>query len=328
MFNAAGFVQTLENTSVPAQVFFHESYSRPAPLPSGVGTSRTSQTLKGYGAGIVTTKVSGTISIYVATTYNDTLENFAITTNPANNRATAVFKTQDALGSQSAMLVYFGNPSGNSRARQAFIDDNIFGIRESTSLTDTIGGAASNGRIALVTSAFTSLSGALTSGVSFCTCTHTKWGFISGEVRKDDLTERQRLHLMPCVAGRLSGSSVTSPLTGTATFSGHVAANILNASGQQYVAFGNYAQSWSFGDRTGTATISNLDGATYSGSIHGVSNSGGAEFHGSISGAGRSGSLQGTFMRGASNNAGEVGAQFHVTGGGYKAAGVALGRTP
>jgi len=205
------------------------------------------------------------------------------------------------------MLVYFGNPSGNSRARQAFIDDNIFGIGESTSLTDTIGGAASNGRIALVTSAFTSLSGALTSGVSFCTCTHTKWGFISGEVRKDDLTERQRLHLMPWVAGRLSGSSVTSPLTGTATFSGHVAANILNASGQQYVAFGNYAQSWSFGDRTDTATISNLDGATYSGSIHGVSNSGGAEFHGSISCAGHSGSLQGAFMRGASNNAREVG---------------------
>jgi len=176
LFNAAGFVQTLENTSVPAQVFFHESYSRPAPLPSGVGTSRTSQTLKGYGAGIVTTKVSGTISTYVATTYNDTPENFAITTNPANKQATAVFKTQDALGSQSAMLVYFGNPSGNSRARQAFIDDNIFGIRESTSLTDTIGGAASNGRIALVTSAFTSLSGALTSGVSFCTCRRSAQG--------------------------------------------------------------------------------------------------------------------------------------------------------
>jgi hypothetical protein len=93
------------------------------------------------------------------------------------------------------------------------------------------------------------------------------------------------------------------------------------------VAFSNYAQSWSFGDRTGTATILNLDGATYSSSIQGVSNSDGAEFHGSISGAGRSGSLQGAFMRGASNNAGEVGAKFHVTGGGYKAAGVALSRT-
>jgi len=192
LFNAAGFVQTLENTSVPAQAFFHKSCSRPATLPSGVGTSRTSQTLKGYGAGIVTTKVSGTISIYVATTYNDTPKNLAFTTNPANYRATAVFKTQDALGSQSAMLVYFGNPSGNSRARQAFIDDKFFGIRESTSLTDTIGGVASNGRIALVTFAYTGLSGALTSGVSFCTCTHTKWGVISGDVRKDDLTERQR----------------------------------------------------------------------------------------------------------------------------------------
>ncbi|MFP6773657.1 MAG: hypothetical protein VCE74_15185 [Alphaproteobacteria bacterium] len=308
-----------------ALVLFHESYSRPAPLPSGVGTSRTSQTLKGYGAGIVTTRVSGTISTYIATTKNDTPENFSITTNPANNRATAVFRTQDAVGSQSAMLVNFGNPSGNSSARQAFIDDNIFGIRASTSLASTINGAASIARIALVTSAFTSLSSALTSGVSFCACAYTKWGFISGEVRTDDFSERQRLHLMPWVAGRLSGSSVTSPLTGSATYSGHVAANISNASGQQYVAFGNYAQSWNFSSRTGTATISNLDGATYSGSISNVSGSGGAEFQGPISGAGRSGSLQGAFMRGASSNVGEVGAQFHVTGGSYSAAGVALG---
>jgi hypothetical protein len=182
--------------------------------------------------------------------------------------------------------------------------------------------------MAMVTSAFAKLSSGLTSGVSFCTCKHTKWGFISGEVRKDNFTERQRFHLVPWVAGRLSGSAVTSAMTGSATYSGHVAANVVNVS-SAYVAFGNYGQTWDFSSRTGTATISGLDGNTYSGSMSQVMSSGGAEFTGPISsGNARSGSIQGAFMRGATNNAGEIGMQFHVVGSGYSAVGIGLAKQP
>ncbi len=328
LYNAAAFAQTLENTATPALTFFHETYSRPAPVPSGVGNSRTAQTLNGYAAGIVTAKVSSTISTYVARTLNSSPSNFQIVTAPSTNRATATLRTEDAIGSSSATILHFGNPSGASAARQAFINDSIFAIRDSTSNTPTVGGiTASNSRLALVTSAFTNLSGSLTSGVSFCACAYTKWGFISGEVRKDDYSERQRFHLMPWVAGRLSGASVTSSITGSATYSGHVAANIKNG-GNQYVAFGNYSQTWSFSSRSGTSTISNLDGASYSGSISGVDGTSGARFAGLISGSGRSGNLQGAFMRGAGNSAEEVGAQFKVNGGGYQAAGIAIGKAP
>lgn len=327
VLDAAGFAQTLENTSTPVLTFFQENYTRPTSLPSGVGVSRTSHTLNGYSAGLVSTKISGSISAYIMKTYNDTPSSFQITTNASTNRVHATLKTQDAISSNSALVIHFGNATGNSRARQAFIDDDIFGIRDSTSNSPTIGGGTSSARIALVTSKFVKPSSGLTSGVSFCTCKQTQWGFISGEVRRDDFSERQRLHLVPWVAGRLSGSSVTSAMTGTATYSGHVAANITN--GGTYIAFGNYTQNWDFSSRTGTATISNLDGGTYTGSMAAVTNSGGAEYHGSISGTNsRNGTLQGSFMKGASNDAGDVAMQFHVVGSGYAAVGVGLAKKP
>jgi hypothetical protein len=328
LVDAAGFVQTLENTGTPAATFFQETYTRPAPLPSGVGTNRTAQTLNGFVSGLVTVKLSASsFPVYIAKTLSDTPTNFQIVTNPSTNRLYANLSTEDELDTQSALIIPFGNPSGSSRSRQAFIDDDIFGVRESTSSTPTIGGDAATGKIVLLTSAFASLSGGLTNGVSFCTCTHTKWGFISGEVREDDFSQRHRFHLVPWVAGRLSGSSVTSGLTGSASYSGHVAANIKNGS-NQFVAFGNYNQSWNFSSRSGTATISNLDGASYTGGISGVSGTGGSRFDGSISGSGRSGSLQGAFMRGAGNSAEEVGVQFRVIGGSYSAAGIGLGKAP
>ncbi len=328
LLDAAGFVQTLEDTSTPALTFFQETYSHPATLPSGVGSKRTSQTLKGYVSGLVTAK-TGTTSfpVYIAQNQGATPDSFTIVTNADTNRLHATVKTDDVADVQAPLVIPLGNVSGQGRSRQAFIDDSIFGVRDSTSLFPDYDGSPGTSRIALVTSAFTDLSSSLTVGVGFCTCEHTKWGFISGEVRKDASLERQRFHLVPWVAGQLSGATVTAGLTGTASYAGHVAANISNA-GNQYVAFGNYGQTWNFATRSGTASITNLDGASYSGTIGGVSGSQGSEFFGSISGSGRNGNLQGAFMQGANSNVGEVGAQFHVTGTNYSAAGVAVAKQP
>ena len=130
---------------------------------------------------------------------------------------------------------------------------------------------------------------------------------------------------MPRVAGRLSGAAVTASLTSTATHTGHVVANVVNGS-NTYVALGNYSQSFDFSSRTGTTTISNLDGASYTGSISGTTGTSGSQFNGTISGASRSGDIHGAFMRGPGNSAEEVGVQFHVTGSGYAAVGIGLGR--
>lgn len=328
LVNAAGFVQTLEDTATPAMTFFQENYTRPGQVPKGVGSSRTSQTLNGYVSGIVTAKTGvSTFPVYIVRNLNSSPNNFKIVTNAATNRLYATLSTEDSFASQSSLVIPLGNPSGASRSRQAFIDDNIFGVRDSTSSSPTVGGSTGTSRIALVTSAFTNLSGGLMNGISLCGCSYTKWGFISGEVRSDASVDRHRFHLVPWVAGRLSGTSVTASLTGTANYTGHVAANIKNGS-DQYVALGNYAQSWNFSSRTGSASISNLDGASYTGSVSGVAGFSGALFSGVISGSGRTGSLQGAFMHGAKSNVGELGLQFQVSGGSYYAAGIGLARVP
>ncbi len=329
LLDGAGFVEALDNNSAtPDLTFFTETYTRPTGLPAGVGVSRTSQTLKGYVSGLVTAKTSTTtFPVYIAQNLSSDPSNFEIVTNASTNRLYSTVRTEDSVGTQASLVVRLGNPTGAGRSRQAFIDDDIFGVRDSTSLLPTFGGSAGTSRIVLVTSAFTELSTSLTNGVSFCTCKHTKWGFISGEVRKDASVERHRFHLMPWVAGRLSGPTVTAARTGTASYTGHVAANIKNGA-NQYVAFGNYSQGWNFGTRSGNVTISNLDGASYSGTLTGKSGTQGSQFSGSISGAGRSGNLTGAFMQGATSNVGEVGGQFHVVGGSYTAAGVAVAKQP
>jgi trimeric autotransporter adhesin len=326
--SAAGFVQTLETISTPATTFFQETYTRPVALSSGIGDSRTSQTLNGFMSGVGSDRNNaGSVASYLVRTLSEDPSNFEIVTNASTNRLYATVKTEDATGAREALVIPLGNPSGVGRSRQAFIDDSIFGVRESSSSSPTFSATAATGRMAMITSAFTSLSSSLTSGVSFCTCTHTKWGFISGEVRKDGTGDRHRFHLVPWVAGRFSGSAVTSVLTGSATHTGHVVANVQNGS-QTYIAFGNYSQTWSFSSRSGTATISDLDGTTYTGTITGVSTTGGSRFDGTISGTGRAGNIAGAFMKGSGNSAEEVGVQFHVTGTSYDAAGVGLGKAP
>ncbi len=340
LVDTAGFVVELENTSTPTTTFFHETYTQPKPLPSGVGTTRTTQSLNGYISGIAVQKTgSSTFTNYIVKTLDDKPDNFQINTNASTNRLDASISTADVFATQPALVIPLGNPTGSSLSRQAFIDDNLFGVRDSTSSTPTIGGNEGTSRIVLITSAFTNLSGSLVSGVTFCDCKFTKWGFISGEVRQADFSQRQRLHLVPWVAGvRSTAADITTAATvrtGITTYTGHVVANIKDGS-NQFVAFGNYSQTWNFTENTvsgvasrqGSVTISDLDGATYTGSVSAVTSpdTQGREFVGSISGAGRSGTIEGTFMRGASDNVGEVGSQFHVVTTGYDAAGVALGK--
>ncbi len=326
--DAAGFAQTLSNTATPAATFFLETYARPGNKPSGLGDSRTSQTLNGFISGMATDKnADGTIETYVIETLSEDPANFQLVTNATTNRLSGLIKTEDDDESHESLVIPLGNPSGNGRSRQAFIDDGVFGVRESTTSSPTIGGLTGTSRIALITSAFTNLSSDLTSGVTFCSCTHTKWGFVSGEVRSNSTADRHRLHLVPWVAGRLSGAAITSGLTGSATYSGHVVANI-EAGSKNYVAVGNYSQSWNFSSRSGTATISDLDSATYTGSISGVTGTSGARFSGSISGASRTGNVLGAFMRGPGNSAEEVAIEFHVDGTNYNAVGIGLGKAP
>ena len=310
--NGAGFAQTLENTSVAASSFFTESYA--AKTATGtVGSNRTTRSMNGFVSGIATGKQGSTITpAFIVENSNRNTSSFSLATNATTNRASASASLVDFSESLSDTVIPFGGLTGSHRARSSFIDDDIFGLRDSVSTSVTIGSDTSGtGRIALLSSAFFNTSSAVGSGTTFCSCTYTKWGFISGEVRSSTFSERHRFHLVPWVAGELGSPTIIAAMTGTASYSGHVVANIMNGTAQ-YVDTGNLTQSWNFATQTGSVTISDLDGATYMATLAAKSGTSGSQFVGTLTGAGRSGNYYGAFMKAGSDQAGELGAGFNA----------------
>ena len=313
VLNGAGFVQSLENLSTPTATFFTESHAS-STSAGNVGTTRTSRSMNGFVSGIGAASNSGTVSsAFIVENASRSTSNFSLTTNATTNRASASASLVDFSESQSDITVPFGSLTGSSGSRSTFIDDNTFGLRDSNASNPTVGADSSttSGRVALLSSAFFNTASDVGSGTSFCSCTYTKWGFISGDVRSSSLSEFQRFHLVPWVAGELGSPTIIAAMTGTATYSGHVVANIMNGSAQ-YVDTGNLSQSWNFSSQTGSVTISELDGATYTATLAAKSGTNGSQFTGTLNGAGRTGNYYGAFMKAGSNQAGELGSGFNA----------------
>ena len=104
--------------------------------------------------------------------------------------------------------------------------------------------------------------------VTPCACDYTQWGFwsvntgrsLNGSVSTyGDYSTAPMLWVagVPTAAGNI-------PTMGTATYAGHVIADI-NNSGATYLAAGTFSNAVNFGTRTGAVTIGGLDGAGYSG---------------------------------------------------------------
>lgn len=328
---AAGFVQSVENPGVEVASFFTESYANKTDA-GNVGTNRTARTINGYVKGLAIVKLSNnTIPLYIIENNNDSPTNFQLQFDPTTNRLEGFASLEDEFSTQGTLVIRYGQLTGSNRSRQVFIDDDIFGARESTAFAPTVDGMSGSARMGLLSSAFFNTSSDVASGTSFCTCSHTKWGLTSGEVRGGSPFERHRLHLVPWVAGELGTPSIIAAMSGTATYSGHVFANIMNGS-NQYVDTGNFAQTWNFATDTGTVTISDLDGASYQASLSGVSGSDGSRFNGTLIGQGaasaRSGEIDGAFMKTGTDHAGELGAAFHATdsGASYYVAGIGIAK--
>jgi len=100
---------------------------------------------------------------------------------------------------------------------------------------------------------------------TICECEYTRWGFWSTDAERSgqDGTRSDRGHLMTWVAGQLPNKGEV-PQSGTATYTGHVVANVSNA-GSQYIASGNLTNNVNFGQRSGTAQVTGFDGADYRG---------------------------------------------------------------
>jgi hypothetical protein len=115
--------------------------------------------------------------------------------------------------------------------------------------------------------------------------------------------------------------TVTLPTTGIGTYNGVAVGAVLN-NGTSYLAGGGYNQTYNFGTLTGTANITNFDGANYSAPLTGS----GTIFTGNLTGpASRTGVIAGTFF---GPNAAVTGGGFGITNpaGTYVVSGAFAGR--
>jgi hypothetical protein len=333
-------------TNLNGSDYFNVTQATKTSSSSTTDNARTSQTMNGYVGGLVEGRdSSGTFTTRLLGNPNNAAPtNIILITDAASNRASATFTVPEWDGSGTSATFRLGGTSGSGFSTSSFIDDKIYAVadRPSDLLTNTT---------SVTISSVTSLPGDLESrtfavsygtapatfdaffqaaGVTPCnSCEFMTWGVWGGDVKyKPGYTayERDRLNFATYVAGNLT-STVQLPNTGTATYSGHAIGNVLNGS-SAYIAAGGYTNAWNFATQTGAVTISNFDGATYTGNT--ALTSGTVNFTGPITGSGRTGAVAGSFFNapGAAGIAKGQAGTFTVTGTGYKAGGTFVGATP
>jgi hypothetical protein len=363
--NAAG-VQESYNFTVPTATPTYVTPNHPAlSLQGYVGGvmktwiySSASATTGTYGAPYVITNSSGqpgNVSIYLPGTSSQmgAVFNVASVNNPSSAIiATPLAQAQYNFGSYNPSDPT--NTAGLDEARGAYVDPANFAGRAQTIFdnganvpTTQINGTALNGvneyadtflvtatPVGANTTAF--LSAISSTTVTPCACDYTQWGFwsvssgrsLNGSVSTyGDYSTAPMLWVagVPTAAGNI-------PTTGTATYTGHVIADINNG-GATYLAAGTFSNAVNFGTRTGAVTIGGLDGAGYSGAV--ALTPATTLFAGGLTSTGilgRTAAINGSFFQGGPTNTtplyGEMGGSIILNGPNYMGSGIFAARKP
>jgi hypothetical protein len=180
----------------------------------------------------------------------------------------------------------------------------------------------------------TFLSSISSATVTPCQCDYTRWGFWSSYVTRTDtddpvgFSDRGNLNLW---VGGVPAKAADIPTTGTATYNGHVIANV-NNNGSQYIAAGTFTDAVNFGTRTGAVAIGNLDNSNYTGTVNLAPAS--VQFGGNLVGSigSRTAVINGSFFQGGPANStplyGEMAGSINLTGTNYLGSGIFAGRKP
>ncbi|ABD07851.1 conserved hypothetical protein [Rhodopseudomonas palustris HaA2] len=153
--------------------------------------------------------------------------------------------------------------------------------------------------------------------VTICDCDYTRWGLWTSQ-------STQYSYYDSLVGFWVAGRPTTAgevPLTGQATYAGHVVAAIENQSAT-YIATGNFQNTVNFGNRTGAVTVTGLDSTNYAGQVQFMQDP--RYFAGSLAGdaGARQMALTGSFFRGVSSPVGEMGGSVAITGTNYLGGGI------
>ncbi len=299
-----------------------------APGVGPIGANRPEATLTGYAGGLVQTVdptghlsdpyvITGTSSISLdpkTSRMQATLNVTSINPNGANPLNSAIYK--------------FDPNTGTS----AYIDYNYFGaVSNSGAGSGNTPSSTVNGNTLLSSAqAIANISPDVAEKIiaghagipngQVCQCDYTRWGLWSTDsFRSDNSGISQDLgHANLWVAGQLPKVSEV-PATGTATYVGHVIAQVWNGT-NSYISGGAFANVVNFGARTGVVAAG-LDGNVYSGTVNFGTDP--RTFSGTLSSYPRFMTLNGSFFRGVSGPVGEMGGSVAVSGvGSYVASGI------
>lgn len=304
--------------------------------PSGIGASRTDQTVVGYVAGLVESSTAPGSPRIIATVdpsgNSGTPDGISLTTSATNNRASATITLPSwNSGSGTSATFLLGSTTGTSASTSVFIDDKTYAARDvpasQFNSTTTIGGntgtdVTSNTVIVSYNAAAGTTAATnpfLAAGITPCTCDFLTWGWWGGDISYSsgstyNASGIERLNLATYVAGKLA-TTTQLPNVGTATFSGSAIGNVQLGS-SSYVGVGTYTNSWTWGGGGGSGSFTlNFDSRTYSGTT--TMTSGTVQFSSPLSntsgGASLSGNLNGAFFQSGGSVAGQAGS-FSVTG--------------
>jgi hypothetical protein len=242
-------------------------------------------------------------------------------TDPANNRAQVNFtfangtlqfgSTDPNLPSSSVTINGFDDVVGTTTALLPAVD------RNGRPISTSNGGvplAEQNGLLvefrrgqAITASAQQSLG-----GTPFCDCDYTRWGFWKADVRHGGGSLRESIDAF-WVAGRPT-EKADVPTQGTASYVGHVAAQIQNGQ-SSYAASGAFRNDVNFGTRTGQFSVTNLDRTNYAGTVAiDQSDPRGFAGVGLSTNHDRAMVLLGNFFRGRTSPVGEMGGLVAIGG--------------
>lgn len=147
--------------------------------------------------------------------------------------------------------------------------------------------------------------------LTVCQCDYTRWGFWSLKIQGTDAGIYGTW-----AAGRPSQLG-DMPTTGTASYVGHVIAQVGTDTGSLRRAVGNFSNTVDFGARTGSVAVTGLDNTNYRGSV--ALQSGTTTFAGGLAGdvGNRAMGMIGGFGRSSTNPVGEMAGSVGIVGTNY-----------
>ena len=262
------------------------------PVPTVATGTQTTQTLSGYFGGIMTKEPTAGVGTPLPYAVTGTT---SITTNASNLQIAATLTGGDPFTSKtsgipasSGIVMQFGTTqSGNTFARQAFINDNLFAVLESPTTSSTVNGVAitpsaaypnTNPNLYLVTQTAAPATALLPSGLC-SSCQYLQWGYWGGELdtpASGNFAARTDVgHINFWVAGTpvtsMTDISSLQAMNFTGTYNGNLIGAVVN-NGAQYLASGGLQATYQFGTQVGSFAVSNYDHQSFTAAVRGPLN--------------------------------------------------------